>query len=540
MVFSALYIAAALTLIPLVRMDGRFSHTEPKGHVFGIISGMALVYGLIFGLPDVSGMAAQALVFLIIVVCLSCTWSDMPYFAISKIPQWAGYCLLFLYARTLPVEIVLYCLYVPAGFIAAYGLMHQLFARDPICQRIDKVLKLHKRTRMYSTLGNPNYVGAYLAPQVFAGLYLGLNISPWFWAPLVLIVPALVLSRCRAAILSTILAFCIIPGCWPYVVTLIVAYGLVSGPEPGLAVISKKHREKYQSVLERFAYVKICWALIEVKPLFGWGPNAFKRKIFRVQEVLKFDQRHRGEYAHNDWLEIIVEFGLFGFALFGLFAAGVITEGLARPILLAGFLACLLNAGMFYSLHLVATALPFFVIAGLITGPVETTNLPLTYGLPLAALAAYLTYTLAVQPLIGLFIYHKFERAEKKDIGLIRKATEYSPYNSHYLATAAQAYHFNDPVQALHLHSKSLQHYDGEITEWSVWNNYARAAGNSGAFLLAERAFMSGLELDPTQKHLQEGLIQTRDVIAKLKAQAAKKSKAVKSLKKAKNKRTKK
>lgn len=517
-----LYIAATLTLIPLARLNGRVGYTEPKGHFFAVLSGLALVCAVIFGLPSISGTAAQSLFFFTILICVSAYWSDMPYFAIGQAPQWAGYCLLFLMARTLPVDLVLICLYVPSIFIAAYGLIHQVFARDPINMLLNETLKKHKSTRMYATLGNSNYTGAYLAPQVFAGLWLGLNVSPWFYAPLVLIIPALVLSKCRAALISTILAFCVIPDCWPYVVILGVAFMLVTAPDIVLAIMLPKRREKYASLVERFAYIKICWAMIKVRPFFGWGPDAFRRKVIRVQQVLQTSNRHKGEHAHNDWLEIIVETGLAGFALFGLFAFGVISTGLLHPLLLAGFIACLINAGLFFTLRLVSTALPFFIFAAVITGhTAQPYILPLTYSIPLAALVAYLTYCLTIRPIIAIMIFNKFDKAEKKDPDLIAKAIEYSPYENLYLTTAAQLCHHSDPVQALHLHSKVLQHYDGKITEWAIWNNYARAAGNSGAIQLAERAFATGLSLDPTISHLEEGLKETRRIIESVKKSTA-------------------
>jgi len=384
---------------------------------------------------------------------------------------------------------------------------------------------------MFSSLGNPNYVGAYLAPQVFAGLWLGLNASWWFLAPLLIIVPALVLSRCRAALVSVILGFCFVPGTWPYVIVLAFAYGLLTKFRAVKAFFSAKHRENYPSAMERIAYVKISLALIRERPLFGWGLQAFKRKIFRVQEVIRLNPRHMGEYAHNDWLEMLIEFGIFGFVLFGLFAAAVFSAGWGSYILLAGFAACIVNAALFYTLHLAVTALPLFVLAGVLSGPAGTVAVPPVYGLPLAAVVGYLAYTWCVRPLLGLYFYNKYMESEEKDIEVVKKALSYAPYNSHFLGTVAAAYHFADPVQALHLHGKGLHHYDGEVTEWSVWNNYGRAAGNAKALLLAERAFEAGLELNPEQPHLKEGLAQTREILAKLQAQAAKKSKTVKNLK---------
>ena len=59
------------------------------------------------------------------------------------------------------------------------------------------------------------------------------------------------------------------------------------------------------------------------KPLLGWGPNG---KTLAIQESSKIPQYIKDDYGHlhNTYLEILVNFGIIGFAIFSIFIGWVV------------------------------------------------------------------------------------------------------------------------------------------------------------------------------------------------------------------------
>ena len=120
------------------------------------------------------------------------------------------------------------------------------------------------------------------------------------------------------------------------------------------------------------------WQLIRAYPLTGAGLGTFEHALYPFRRAMPMNAV---EYAHNDYLQILAELGVIGFALTMAFALWVFRRGLQaafreeaqHPWLGMGVLASLLAIGLHslvdFNLYIPANALALAWLAGVAVSP---------------------------------------------------------------------------------------------------------------------------------------------------------------------------
>lgn len=265
--------------------------------------------------------------------------------------------------------------------------------------------------RVYSTLGNPNYVASYLA--------IILPVGYWGWIRphgekrtavaclsfSLLGSAALLVTGSRGAIAAlcagVILSLLISPR--PLLKKrLLILFILIFTLSILIFVIPPKLFKQYdtyavkkltgisgtsgRSIEWRKMVWKVSGQMIRERPILGNGPGSFRLLFLSHQaEILKRPENRSLasmvewgiDFAHNDYLEIWVEFGLVGLALFVWFLASLLVSltKAARMLnrslwyggaVLAGFFTLLSHGMVSFPFHIWPTAVTFFILSGLL------------------------------------------------------------------------------------------------------------------------------------------------------------------------------
>jgi hypothetical protein len=521
------YIALSSTLTLVLRGRGHYGYTDLKNQALLLLSALHLAASL--ALSDLSfELSAPLAAFLgyLVLLSISACWSDNVEDAVRDLPRW--WCLFYfcmVCSRVSP-DLVLAALFVPAPFAAAYGLCQQWFRFDPcwdlMRQQRDEVFK--KAGRFYSFLGNSNYTAAYLGVAFFAGLHLAASQSLWWLAGLVPVWVGLGFSRCRAAwaaVISGLVAANVMFSASP----LLLVLGLIMAMAVGIIGL-----QRIESTLGRWWYARICVRLWKKRPALGWGPRIFRRRIFDYQAqmnakdptilgTLKKPGRNQfpvGKRAHNDWFETLAESGIIGLGLFAAFA-GLCLWHAPDPLLAGGILAGAVNALFFYNLRTAATALPFFGLAGLCTGPAWAVPYPVQAAFWVLVLGA-LVYRMAWTPHKAARHYYQAQtaKAEADCTKHIHRALELDPANNMYQHFAAVVSMPRDPVTALMHLTACLHQNDGQKVAWTLWDQLGRIAYANGAMFLARAAFGMSHHLNPAFAPAVQGLAVTDATLAEM------------------------
>jgi hypothetical protein len=522
------YVCLCAILIPIIRRDAIHAdgYEEEKDRWFLVISGLFLAAVLLFGrIPGPGGLGGYALCFFCAYAGLSLLWSKLPRNAGREVMRWSGLLLLYLAAGTVDRALACEALVLTSCVVSLYGMVQQIWARDPIHKGVDQALvNRHKRTRFYSFLGNSNYTGSYLSVTFFAALYLASEVSPWWYGAVGLIGASVAMTQCRAAVLAVIAGFALLPKVWP------VAFFL-----GGVAVII--FIAAPETFLSRWYYAQICYRIWKKSPIFGSSANIFRRSIFWVQaEMNREDPTFLGtpqepgrntfpvgKRAHNDHAEILCEYGIVGYGLFGLFVGATLWDA-DMGFLAAGFLAGIVNAAFFYSLRLSETAVPIMIVAGLTATPGAGIEVPLTIAGPLALLALWLVW---VFPGRAWMREHYFQRSfqapdEKDRIRAILKAGKFDPDHNRTLWRAAMLTLQLQPAKAFDLLLRMIHHNDGEQVLWQAYDLLGRAALINGAMLYARDCFATAIYLNPRFPPAYEGAAQVEGVLKQVEEQMKK------------------
>jgi len=232
-----------------------------------------------------------------------------------------------------------------------------------------------------ATIGNTNYLGAFLLFGIFATLSLQSRHRLLIIPPLLLLAGGLMLSRARASWLGcavglTVFAALSLPRRWFVAVMLwAVLAGIV-----GWSVLPDQIKQA-DTLGYRLKYWQAAGKLWIDSPLLGIGFDGYRSHVYEAQAQLAkrdptwFDgyKEPKPRHVHNDYLQALVDGGLLYFAVYFGFVVWVMAKSYrtarAYPLIRGiwcGQVAMLVAAGFFFPLRLVDTAMLFHVQLGVL------------------------------------------------------------------------------------------------------------------------------------------------------------------------------
>jgi hypothetical protein len=406
----------------------------------------------------------------------------------------------------LPSDYTILACFLPAPFVATYGIVHQIWRVDFIDRRFAGTLG--KNTRFLSWFGNSNYAAAYLVPQVFMGLWLSRHQSIWFLLPVTIIVAGIVISKCRAAQLAMLVGACILQ---PILIPIFMLAGFM---------LYRLHPGCFESIGHRFLMVRAAMEIWKHWPIFGAGPRCFRHKHNRaVAEINSRDetvlgrpgkpgrfQFTVGRRAHNDIVETFAEYGLIGATLAAGFLVTVLVSLWEDRILFAAAAAFSVNAVLFLSFRDTAVSLPFWCLAAVSMPSAGAMYVPPLPGAIIAASAIYIGYVFLWKPFLANWV---------ADRGDPVRALMLQPYASEYLFRIAILSMRSKPMKATLAYNcaeKALFYYDGERPEWEILRLFGQIALMIGAVDVAAGLLDQALIINPSSKPCYDACKQVREV----------------------------
>lgn len=263
--------------------------------------------------------------------------------------------------------------------------------------------------RSFSTLGNPDFWGAYLL------LLLPLAWErPWLAALLTL---SLVLSQTRAAYLAALITFGVWiwkgprQKIWPALGAGLLAFLIFSFPNPlnpqelhSLQRLTALGQQGNQDLSGRRVMARVGLKLVAAKPIFGFGPGALAPAFVAGQGELFKDPAYAAEpyrYTadlHQDFLQVAAESGLPAFLAFvTLFFWSLIRAWQTRRFaILAALVSLGADACFHFPLEVVPSAALFWVFLAWAEAPAQRPETPVSRAErllpPLVALLSLLVF----------------------------------------------------------------------------------------------------------------------------------------------------
>lgn len=527
------YAAISLVLIPIFRIQGAVhGYSEAKEYVFIFLSALAFMAMLFTGIPLIRSHTDWIFLSLISLITLSVYWSDAPSLAVKDVPRWWAIFFLYLACRYVPRETLMIAFFLPAPVIVAYGLWQQLVTRDPLDHWVHELLKNHrKKLRFYSFLGNSNYTGSYLVGTVFAGVYCTANFSLWFAPFLAFVIVGIAFTRCRGAWIAVVCGFLgVIPDAWPMMVPIWAAMLFISW-------------RRWETAKTRIYFLNVGWTMLKERLVFGWGPNAFRRKIFKTQAYMNQQNprllgtlKKRGlietplaKRMHNDHAEMFVEYGLAGALLWLSFIVLSVYQAVisGQWYVAGGIIAISVNALFFYPVRVIGIGIGLwvFLAASVPNQGVAALFIPPLYmSIPFFILAGFFAWEFGLKRLRSIYLlfnYHIATRAQDKmtaEINL-KQAMVLDPLNGNILSEAGAFYANTAPPMALSAVMKSLDLFDGEKIEWSIWVQLGNVAVLNGAAEFARVCFKMAIYLNPSYEKPYKCLEELNQLLKNLSGQ---------------------
>lgn len=238
------------------------------------------------------------------------------------------------------------------------------------------------RMRVYGTLGNPDFVAAWLC-----GTLPLVVIPPGGWrrlralALLLLQLLAILATGSRVLLLALVATLAVLALARPRSRVWWVA----ALPVAALVVWLSPARPLGVTVQGRYYLVRVTGAHLAGVPVTGYGPGSFAGK-FAGWQVQWFRQHRTGppqfagrvDHAHNDYLEFWVEYGPVGFFAFLILAGWLIVHAWPpapriRVVALAGAASLLVIALVDFPFHRPAEwALAWLLLAASVPPPART------------------------------------------------------------------------------------------------------------------------------------------------------------------------
>lgn len=485
-----IFLLLACSFVPLARMDGPFGLDRTKEAVFILLSGLMFIVSP--GMPASMNIVALMMGLLTVFILSSIMWTDQPHLFPVEGLRWGALLWLLLSAQRLPADLLLQFIFIPSVVIALYGSTQQLFKQDFVDKRFTKYL--YKRTRFLSFFGNSNPSSAYLVPNVFIGLWLIQNVSHWYYIPTAIVMGGVFLSQCRAAWVASACGVMIII---PATIPLFAVAGIFT---------YLKRFGGLESIFHRTLMIQVAIEMWKSRKWFGWGPRIFRVKHYKALADLNIKdptilgdkdtpgryQFTQGRRAHNDYIEFLAEYGIVGIILILAFFAMSIFSVSHDRILLAGIVAMLVNASMFYVFHDTVLTIPFIIIMA--AGSHNMVSFDFYPAELILKIVVLISMLIPLRRLMGNYYVNK---------GEYFKAVECEPFNNLYLTRFAAILGSNEVKNypaALAVVLQALSHPDGEERDYSMLNAIGKIAFNNGALDYAYQSFLHAYTHNPSYK----------------------------------------
>lgn len=230
---------------------------------------------------------------------------------------------------------------------------------------------------------------------------------------------------------------------------------------------------------------------------------------------------------HNDHAEMFIEYGLIGALLwFSLIFIGFLQAIQAGHWYIAGgILGISINAFLFYPVRVVGIGIGLWAFLGASgsheMAQAQFAQLPLYLSGPIALIACMVAWEFAIKRLMAIshmFRYNLAQIAQDRSAGEthIKSAMELEPNNGHIMAEFAAFYANTSPPLAMSTAMRSIELYDGEKIEYSLWVQMGTTAVLNGAAEFGRVCFRMAIYLNPSYKRPYECIEELDKMLKKL------------------------
>lgn len=490
------------------------------------------------------------LVALVLLFGFSLTYGENPSYAFRTIVMWLCGVILFIGISQLRFRerLILAKMIVLGGLFVTAETWLELGGKSFLLPYIGL------KTGLTSTIGNSNYLGAYLlAPCLIS---LGIPGKAYKGAFLA-ILSGILIARARSSWIGLGVGLLVFG--WAYYrigglqrvktgvfIGVIVTLGLALNLS---GVLSFKSAMQPDTLKLRVKYGRGAVEMIKEAPFLGHGVASYRNGIYEAQGTI--EKAHPGFFkdypepkprrAHNEYLEVLVSFGLVGFVL--IIAIGVIlfrhglrvvgdkgTGGTERAMVggclgvYAGVMAC---SFFFFPLQVDSSLFITAVTLGIMEGSflkdarlirLGQGHIP-TFAVILIGLLFFLNeYGIkavryeneALKYMLSLHA-KDFNGAEK----VLNRMLELKPLSSQvnlHAATFYSVFKRDLPGAKDHI-DVAVQHFDGDVIAWAVWHRKGMIEYNLGSIASARKSFEKSLALYPLFEPAAAGLAQTDNIL---------------------------
>jgi len=300
-------------------------------------------------------------------------------------------------------------------------------------------------------------------------------------------------------------------------------------------------------------YFQVSWWLFKESPLFGTGIWSFRNLAYEAQaeieksggEFFKDYPEPKPRRAHNEYLEVLNDGGLVAALVLAAFFWIIMKHGWAvirneavpqEERIMAGtafscLVGVLVTALFFFPFRinstLFMTALMIGVTEGLylrrsglvgkasVQGPLRLIFIPV-----IVLLLVGWTYHTGYKPFRAELEHLGYKKAlsqkkAKEAERHILKAVDYDPYNSVYALYAAELYMGprKDMAKAREFLERAINHFNGDLTKWSLFYFKGLLAYQTGALFEARAAFEKALYYNPVFVEARQQLEEVNQVL---------------------------
>jgi len=484
-------------VLPLLKtnisLGGAF---KMKENVFIVISIAYLCYAMIFrGVPN------SPLIYLVCFITMSAMWSTNIHQSWQDIAKWWGLYGLFVLVSFLPMNTVLMISMIPIPFMLIWGFM-QKFGLEPF----DKLMQFitsdsyKSKSSMFNTsMGNVSYAAAFLAPYIFISIYLGVNVSQWFFLITPFIVVGIIISKCYSAMVGILAGLCVMFPLLliPLVVSVFVLVYLRTFYR---TVYDKWVGKKEYNLLSRTYFWKIAFNLWLKKPLFGWGIKTYQKEQFVMAPKINMTISRFPLRVHNDYMEMLCECGLIGLVLMVYFIVSIIYPALqSGNYILLGGIICLLVHGIFLYTLSIFSYVPYIILASCLSSQtMEHMQLPLMVALicSVGLIKMVINYVIKIQ--MSHYWTAKFESSTNAGdkCEYAKKALEMTPYEGTVLTNSTLTQGLISAELAIPYLEKSIYFFDGTMNLAELWLTYGNTQRLIGDYEGAKKSLNYALYLN--------------------------------------------